>query len=459
MSPPAPVTSLWADLTPAGPALQPLGGDARADVCVVGAGLTGLWTAHSLLVADPSRDVLVLEAEQVGFGASGRNGGWCSALFPTSAAGLARRHGREAAVAMRRAMVETVGVVGATAASEGIDCAFERGGTVTVARSRAQLARARAEVEEAEAFGVDHLELLDADQASGRLAADGVLGGTWTRDCARVQPLALVRGLAAAVRRRGARIAEGTRVTGIEAGQVSTERGTVTCGDVVVATEGYTPLLPGRRRDVVPVYSLVVATEPLPEATWERIGLAARETFSEQRHLVVYGQRTADDRLVFGGRGAPYHLGSGISSAHDRDEGVFAGLRSAVRDLLPALADLPDASFTHAWGGPLAIPRDWHPGVRLDPATRIATAGGYVGDGVATTNLAGRTLADLLLGRRTALTALPWVDHRSPRWEVEPLRWLGVNAGLRLATWADAEERATGRRAVLGRPLAALTGH
>ena len=207
------------------------------------------------------------------------------------------------------------------------------------------------------------------------------------------------------------------------------------------------------------MYSLVVATEPLPVATWEQIGLAAHETFSEQRHLVVYGQRTADGRLVFGGRGAPYHLGSGVAQAFDRDEGVFAGLRAAVRELLPALADLPDASFTHAWGGPLAIPRDWHAGVTLDPATRIATAGGYVGDGVATTNLAGRTLADLLLGRATALTALPWVGHRSPRWEPEPLRWLGVNAGLRLATWADAEERATGRRAVLGRPLAALTGH
>ena len=453
------MTSLWADLTPAGPAPQPLDGDARADVCVVGAGLTGLWTARSLLVADPSLDVLVVEAEQVGFGASGRNGGWCSALFPTSAAGLARRHGRDAALAMRRAMVETVGVVGAAAEQEGIDCAYERGGTVTVARSPAQLARARAEVEEAAAFGVDHLELLDAEGASRRLAADGVVGGTWTRDCARLQPLALVRGLAAAVRRRGARIAEGTRATGIEAGRVRTDHGTVTCRDVVVATEGYTPLLPGRRRDVVPVYSLVVATQPLPAATWEQIGLGARETFSEQRHLVVYGQRTADDRLVFGGRGAPYHVGSGVAPAFDRDEGVFAGLRATVRGMLPALADLPDAAFTHAWGGPLAIPRDWHAGVTLDRSTRIATAGGYVGDGVATTNLAGRTLADLLLGRESELTALPWVGHRSPRWEVEPLRWLGVNAGLRLATWADAEERATHRPAVLGRPLAALTGH
>ncbi len=454
-----PVRSLWADLTPDGPPPVPLDGDAVADVVVVGAGLTGLWTAHSLLVADPRLDVLVLEAGDVGFGASGRNGGWCSALFPASTAGLARRHGREPALAMRRAMVDAVGVVGSTAADEGIDCGYMRGGTVTVARSTAQLARARAEVEEARRWGVDHLELLDADAARGRLAARAVLGGTWTPDCARVQPMALVRGLAAAVRRRGGRIAERTRARSIEPGRVVTAAGTVTARDVVVATEGYTATLPGRHRDLVPVYSLVVATQPLPAATWERIGLERRETFSEHRHLVVYGQRTADDRLVFGGRGAPYHFGSRIAPEHDGDEDVFAGLRGAVRDLLPALGDLPDAAFTHAWGGPLGIPRDWHAGVRLDPVTRIASAGGYVGDGVATTNLAGRTIADLLLGRDTDLTRLPWVGHRSPRWEPEPLRWLGVNAGLRLATWADAEERATGRPAVLGRPLAMLTGH
>ena len=458
MSPPPAPASLWAATAPPSPPGTPLDGDAEADVCVVGAGLTGLWTARSLLVAEPSLRVLVVEAEQVGFGASGRNGGWCSALFPTSTAGLVRRHGPAAALAMRRAMVATVAEVGRALAQEEVECGWARGGTVTVARSAAQLARARAEVAEAQRWGVDRLDLLDAAATRERLDADGVLGGTWTPDCARVHPLRMVRGLAAAVRRRGARVAEGTKALVVAPGRVVTDRGTVTCRDVVLATEAWTARLPGRRRDVVPVYSLVTATEPLPEQVWERIGLAAGETFSEHRHLVVYGQRTADDRLVFGGRGAPYHFGSGVAPAHDRDERVFAALRAAVRDLLPALRDLPDTGFTSAWGGPLAIPRDWHAGVALDPATRIARAGGYVGDGVGAANLAGRTLADLLLGRDTDLVRLPWVGHRSPRWEPEPLRWLGVNAGLRLATWADAEERLTGRPARLGRPLAALTG-
>jgi glycine/D-amino acid oxidase-like deaminating enzyme len=200
----------------------------------------------------------------------------------------------------------------------------------------------------------------------------------------------------------------------------------------------------------------MVATEPLDEATWDRIGLSDRPTFTDGRHLIIYGQRTADGRLAFGGRGAPYHFGSGIRPEFDRDAGVFETLRRSLHEMLPALGG---AAFTHAWGGPLGIARDWHPSVGYDPATGNGWAGGYVGDGVATANLAGRTLADLVTGSGSALTRLPWVGHRSRRWEPEPARWLGVNAGLRLATLADTEERLTHRPAVLGRALSALTGH
>jgi glycine/D-amino acid oxidase-like deaminating enzyme len=225
---------------------------------------------------------------------------------------------------------------------------------------------------------------------------------------------------------------------------------------MVVATEAWTSGLPGRRRAVAPVYSLMVATEPLPPRFWARAGLEAGETFSDHRHLVIYGQRTADDRFAFGGRGAPYHFGSRIEGRFDRDERVFAGLRATLTDLFP---ELHAAAFTHAWGGPLGIPRDWHAGVGLDASTGLAWAGGYVGDGVGTSNLAGRTLADLILGRDTELTRLPWVGHRSRPWEPEPLRWLGVNAGLRAMTAADGEERLTRRPSVAARVLAPLLGH
>lgn len=212
----------------------------------------------------------------------------------------------------------------------------------------------------------------------------------------------------------------------------------------------------GQGRRVVPVYSLMLATEVIDDARWARIGLAGREVFSDHGHVVIYGQRTGDGRIAFGGRGAPYHWGSAIRPEFDHDEAVFGALRSILRDLLP---QLDGVGFTHAWGGPLGIARDWHPSVTWDPVARIGGAGGYVGDGVAASNLAGRTLADLVLGRQSALTALPWVGHRSPRWEPEPLRWLGVNAGLRLAQAADREELSTGRPARLGWLLDRLTAH
>jgi glycine/D-amino acid oxidase-like deaminating enzyme len=220
---------------------------------------------------------------------------------------------------------------------------------------------------------------------------------------------------------------------------------------VVRATEGYTVDLPGERRRLVPIYSLVIATEPLAPGLWERIGLRRRETFTDQRHLLVYGQRTADDRIVFGGRGAPYHFGSRIRPGFDRDERVFRRLREALVDLLPVLSG---TSITHSWGGCLGVPRDWCASVGLDRGTGIAWAGGYVGDGVSTTNLAGRTLRDLVLERDTELVRLPWVGHHSPRWEPEPLRWLGVNAGLRAMAVADLEERLTNRPSRVARLVA-----
>jgi glycine/D-amino acid oxidase-like deaminating enzyme len=441
----------------------PLDGALDVDVCVVGAGLTGLWTAYALLVADPALRVAVVEAQIAGFGASGRNGGWCSALFPASAQALARRHGRGPALALRRAMTATVAEIGRVLDAEGIDAHWRQGGTVVLARTPVQLERARAAVAADAAFdGVDGLRLLDARETAERVRVPGVLAATYTPHCARVHPARLVRGLARAVERLGGTVHERTAALRIVPGaggrcpRVDTPAGVVRAQVVVRATEAWTAALPGSRRDVAPVYSLMVATEPLPAAFWEDAGLTAGETFSDHRHLVIYGQRTADGRIAFGGRGAPYHAGSRIDPGFDRDEHVFAGLRSTLRDLFPALRGF---AFTHAWGGPLGIPRDWHAGVGLDQETGLAWAGGYVGDGVGTSNLAGRTLADLVLRRDTELTRLPWVGHRSPRWEPEPLRWLGVNAGLRAMTAADAEEGLTRRPSLAARALAPLLGH
>jgi glycine/D-amino acid oxidase-like deaminating enzyme len=452
--------SLWWDTLPddlVGEARAPLAGPTEADVVIVGGGYTGLWTAYYLAQADPGLRIVVLEAQVAGFGASGRNGGWASALFPTSWSKVAAESSRDAAVALQRAMFDTVDEVGRVAAAEGIDCHYRKGGVITLARTPLQLERATAEIEDCRAwgFGQEDFRLLSAAEATGVLGATDVLGATSTPHCASIHPARLVRGLALAVERLGVTIHEGTRVTAIEQGVVRTELGDVRAPRIVRATEAWTSQLPGSERDIAPVYSLMLATEPLPAELWEQIGLRRGETFNDHRHLIIYGQRTADDRFAFGGRGAPYHFGSSIKPEFDRDPAVYDELWRVLRELFPALRD---HAVTHRWGGPLGIPRDWFPTVRFDAATGLGSAGGYVGDGVASSNLAGRTLADLLRGEATDRTALPWVNRRTRRWEPEPFRWLGVNLGLRVMGTADGVEARTGKPAKRAEILAPLLG-
>ncbi len=341
-------------------------------------------------------------------------------------------------------MQQTVDEVGKVAADEAIDCHWAKGGTVHFARSAAQMQRAKDEVSEARLYGFDEsdLRLLSAAEAKEFGGVSNVLGGVFTPHCAAIHPARLARGLADILRARGVLIYEKTEVQRLEPGRLITSKGTVRARHVIRATEGYTPRLPGNERAVVPVYSLVIATAPLPESVLDEVGLATRPTFNDLRHLIIYGQRTADGRLVFGGRGAPYHYRSAIEPSFDRVPAVFAALRRTLVDLFPALEDV---AITHTWGGPLGIARDWSASVGLDPATGVGWAGGYVGDGLSTTNLAGRTLADLITGTDSELVRLPWVGHRSPPWEAEPFRWLGVNAGLRVMTWADRVETRTGK--------------
>ena len=440
----AATSSLWHDQVPAESRRSSLPGDTSADVAIVGAGYTGLWTAYYLAQADPTLRVVVVERESAGFGASGRNGGWCSALFPASWHRMARDAARPAVVAMQAALEDAVAEVGRVAVAEGIDCDYVRGGTLSLLRNPAQLARAADEVAEARSwgFGTATLDLLSAEATGRRVSATRTLGALASEHCAALHPAKLVRGLAAAVERLGVTIHEGTDALEVGPGRVRTASGTVTAEIVLPATEGYTPQLPGRRRDLAPVYSLMLATAPLPPPVWDQIGLADRATFSDHRHLTIYGQRTADDRLAFGGRGAPYHFGSRVLPAYEQVERVHTALRSALVDLFPVLGDV---EVTHRWGGNLGVPRDWYPSVGLDRRTGLAWAGGYVGDGVATSQLAGRTLADLVVGADTERTHLPWVRRRTAKWEPEPLRWVGVNAVTALMTRADRTEARTGR--------------
>lgn len=436
-----------------------LAGTIDVDVAIVGAGFTGLWTAYYLHLIDTSLAIAVIDANIAGFGASGRNGGWCSALLPMGLDAIAAQSTPDAAVRLQRAMFHTVAEVGHVAAAEGIDCDFAAGGYVHLARTQPQLQRICAEIDELHRWGFtdgDH-RLLDATEAAAVVNASKVVGAGYTPHCAAIHPTKLVRGLARVVEAQGTTIYEHTSATAIEPNRVTTDHGSINARFVVRATEAFTPTLPGQRRAVAPIYSLMVATEQLPESFFDEVGLARREVFNDGRRMVIYGQRTVDNRLAFGGRGAPYHFASRIDPRFDRHEGVHALLRATLADLFPQLRDV---AITHRWGGAVAAPRDWWCSVGLDTASGMAWAGGYVGDGVSTTNLAGRTLADLITGRTTELTNLPWVGHRSRRWEPEPLRWLGINTLVKLPDGADAYEARTGkterwRSSIINR----ITGH
>ncbi|MEV7835458.1 FAD-dependent oxidoreductase [Streptomyces subrutilus] len=438
---------------PATPPRAPLTAHATADVVIVGGGYTGLWTAYYLKKSAPDLRVTVLEQKFCGYGASGRNGGW---LYN----GIAGRdryaalHGHEAALRLQRAMNDTVTEVVDTAAAEGIDADIRRGGVLEVARTPAQLTRLKAFHAAELSFGESDRVLLNATATRARIDIAGAVGSSWTPHGARIHPLKLVTGLAAACERLGVVIHESTPVTQIGPGRAVTPYGTVRAPHVLRCTEGFTAALKGQKRSWLPMNSSMIVTAPLPASVWETLNWSDGATLGDMAHAYMYAQRTADDRIAIGGRGVPYRFGSRAAAAENTgrtEPTTVTALTDLLTSFFPALAG---TEITHAWSGVLGVPRDWCATVTLDRATGLGWAGGYVGSGVATANLAGRTLRDLVLGETTDLTALPWVGHRVRRWEPEPFRWLGVHALYAAYREADRREATTHRPTTT--PLATL---
>ncbi|WP_226925188.1 NAD(P)/FAD-dependent oxidoreductase [Georgenia thermotolerans] len=447
--------SFWygGDLPAPRPALL---GPRRADVAIVGAGYTGLWTAYYLKKARPDLDVVVLERRFAGYGASGRNGGWLTNTITGGRDGYVRTHGRAVVGRFQTLMNEAVDEVIAVAAAEGIDADIAKGGELTVARTPAQLTRLHALAAAEAAWPEGGSVLLDAAATRARLDVAGALGALHHPHAARVQPARLVRGLAAAVERLGVPIYEGTAVREIRPHLARTDAGDVEADVVVRATEGFTADLPGLHRLWLPMNSSMIATEPLPPEVWERLGWAGRDVVADMAHVYMYAQRTADDRIALGGRGVPYRYGSRTGADGATPERTGAVLLAILEDMFPAARG---AAVDHVWSGVLGVPRDWRATVGLDPASGLAWAGGYVGTGVTTTNLAARTLRDLILGEDTELVRMPWVGRRARRWEVEPLRWLAVRAVYGAYRAADrAEARGTARTAVAARVADVVAG-
>ncbi len=422
----------------------------ETDVCIVGGGFTGLWTAYELRRADPSLEVVVLEAEHVGFGASGRNGGWVFGKLSGSADGWRRRGGPEGPRAMARAIQETVAEIGTVVSREGIECDWTRGGTLKVAQNETQMARLRASVEaERQEIGAEaSWRVLEAGGLKERVEVDGAVGGCYSPFCARAQPARLVLGLADAAERAGAVIYESTPVSAISPGAASSGQGEVRARYVIRATEGYTANLPGHHRMFLPLNSAMIVTEPIPQGDWQQIRWEGAETLLDGSHAYTYSQRTADGRIAIGGRGVPYRFGSRTDREGPVPAGTVTELHDRLVSLFPSLADVPVA---RAWHGVLGVSRDWCPTVGLDRASGLGYAGGYAGEGVAASNLAARTLRDLVLGRDSELARLPWVGSRARDWEPEPFRFLGARSIYSLYRIADRSELARDRPSPIAR--------
>ncbi|SIR78856.1 NAD(P)/FAD-dependent oxidoreductase [Williamsia sterculiae] len=435
------VSFWWADLGAVRPR-PPLPGDLDADIAIVGGGLTGLWTAYYLRRSSPDARIAVFEQRFCGFGASGRNGGWLSAEVAGNRsryARIARSRGQDGAAANRQltaTMQAGVREVLARIHDEDIDCDAEHSGVLFLARCAAQRSRLAAHLDHEAEMGDTDWQLLSRSDLDTRLRVSAAQAGAWSPHCARVQPAKLSRGVADAVERSGVEIYEQTRVADVDAGRVVTDRGTVRAPIVLVCVEGFTATLPRRHRSLLPLNSAMVVTEPLPDRVWDEIGWRDCELLGEMAHAYTYSQRTADGRIALGGRGIPYRFGSAIDHDGVTQPPTATALTTALRELFPAAADVPIA---HTWCGVLGVHRDWSASIRYDPRTGMGSAAGYVGSGLTTTNVAARTLHDLVLGHETELTSLPWVGHRPRRWEPEPLRYLGV-AGM-YAAYRTADRR------------------
>jgi glycine/D-amino acid oxidase-like deaminating enzyme len=448
--------SLWLHQLPEPITPRPsLPGDLDCDVAIVGAGFTGLWSAYYLKRAQPDLRVVVLEAEVAGYGPSGRNGGWASSGIAASPRAYERKSDRQAVIRATRETFDTVGEIGAVTEREGIECGYRKAGMLTVATTGPQEERLREGVRASRAVGMseEDLRVLTPEQVSELVKMPRVRAASFTPHGARIDPGRLVRGLAHACERLGVQIFERTRALSAGPGEVRCEQGTVKAEIVLRATESYTTQLAGNSREYLPLYSLMIATEPLPDEAWAEHRWNDGLLIGDRHHLFFYAQRTTDGRIAIGGRGAPYRLGRPIDERNERNEEVRRRLDTALRWNFPIAAD---ARVTHHWGGPLAVPRDWSMSISFDRSTGFGFAGGYVGHGVVPSNISGRTLTDLVLERDSDLVSLPWVGHRSRRWEPEPLRYVASSAIVRILGSADrAEDRSghTAARTALVKPF------
>ena len=413
-----------------------LDGPIEVDVAIVGGGFTGLSAAHHLKRAAPEMKIALLEGQVIGFGASGRNGGFNMTLFGLTLSITALRFGKEGAREAHLYMERAVDTTRDLITDLGIDCEYEHPGFLRVATSEKYRDRILHEIDVAHSLGIEGIEWIGRDEVRERVASPLYLGAWWEPRCGLLNPAKLSWGWKEVVAGQGVQVFEGTPVVEMARSgdriRLETPNGRVLAGKVVLATNAYSHLIPQLKRKQVPAWTHIVLTEPLADERIAAIGWRGREGIEDARNLVHYYRLTAGDRLLMGGRDVSIRSGSDMDG--DLNEAVFADLERDVAQTFPSLEGV---AFTHRWGGPVSVTMDMAPALGLLGDERVVYSLGCMGHGVSMTHLNGATVADLVLERTTDLTDVFFVNRRTLPWPPEPIRTLAARAIRGYMRWED----------------------
>lgn len=406
----------------------PVVGDVNVDVAIIGGGYTGLSTAYFLRKAEPAMKVAVLEAEVVGYGASGRNGGFAMTLFGLEPAVTAMLFGKQKTVEAHHYCERSVDLVRGLIREHNIQSDFEYTGFLRLATTPGYVKRIQHDLELLTGLGVTGIEWIDQGQARAEVNSPLVLGAWREPRCGILNPAKQARELKRIAQEAGAEIYEGSPVTEIHRGAkftLTTPQGVVTADKIVFATNAYSHLIPEIWNKQVPAFTHMIITEPLTREQMDSIGWKNRQGLEDARNLVHYLRLTVDNRLAIGGSDVTIAYGRDMD--RDLNEKIFQQLEKDTVELFPGLKDV---KFVFRWGGPVSVTLQMAPAIGMVGDQRAWYSLGCVGHGVAPTHLNGQTLADLLLECKTDLTSIWFVDRKPAAWPPEPLRWVASQALL-----------------------------